>query len=76
MWKQVMEFAARRFYEQFSSQFSRFLVTAGASAVGSLFLKGLFGKPQTSTNSSTTDPNISPEQAPETQGETGIYPDR
>jgi bicarbonate transport system substrate-binding protein len=55
----------------FSSQFSRrkFLVTAGASAVGSLFLKGCLGNPpDTSTRTQaqqTPAANISPEQAPE-----------
>lgn len=56
----------------FSNQYSRrkFLVTAGASAVGSLFLKGCLGNPPDSSTRTqaqqTPAANINPEQAPET----------
>ena len=59
--------------KNFSSQFSRrkFLVTAGASAVGSLFLKGCVGNPPGYTRTQAQQipaGNITPEQAPETTG--------
>jgi bicarbonate transport system substrate-binding protein len=58
---------------KFSNQFSRrkFLLTAGASAAGSVLLKGCVGNPaETDRNTTqaqqTPAANISPEQAPET----------
>lgn len=61
---------------QFSDPVSRrkFLVTAGASAVGSLLLKGCLGNPPDTTTSSSSETqvkqvaavNLSPEQTPET----------
>ena len=57
---------------QFFNQFSRrrFLLTAGASAAGSLLLKGCVGNPTQPSGNATqaqqVATNISPEQAPET----------
>lgn len=57
---------------EFSNQFSRrrFLLTAGASAVGSVFLKGCLGNPPDVASNTQVQQvaaaNISPEQAPET----------
>ncbi len=58
----------------FSNQFSRrkFIVTVGASAVGSVLLKGCLGNPPDGSGTTnvqqvtTTNANVSPEQAPET----------
>ena len=56
----------------FERQYSRrkFFITAGASAVGSLFLKGCLGNPPDSSTRTqaqqTPAANINPEQAPET----------
>jgi len=58
---------------EFSSPFSRrkFLLTAGASAVGSVLLKGCLGNPPDTTNAATETQatpvaNINPADAPET----------
>jgi len=55
---------------QFSNQFSRrkFLLTVGASAVGSVLLKGCLGNPPDTTTQvqQVSAANISPAQAPET----------
>ena len=57
---------------EFSNQVSRrrFLLTAGASAVGSVFLKGCLGNPPDVASNTQVQQvaaaNISPEQAPET----------
>jgi bicarbonate transport system substrate-binding protein len=57
---------------EFTNQSRRkFLLTAGASAVGSIFLKGCLGNPpETTSNTTQTQQvaatNVNPEQAPET----------
>lgn len=56
------------------SRFSRrrFMITAGASAAGSILLKGCLGNPPSSASNATTEAaqtpaaNLTPEQAPET----------
>jgi bicarbonate transport system substrate-binding protein len=51
-----LQLATKEFMAEFSNQFSRrkFLLRAGASAVGSVFLKGCLGNPPDTANTIQT----------------------